>query len=875
MSKFVYNFKDGKHDMKELLGGKGAGLCEMTRIGLPVPPGFIITTETCHLYYVNGKNYPEGLAAQVDAALKELEDGMGKKLGDKEDPLLVSVRSGAAVSMPGMMDTILNLGLTDDSVKGIIAKTSNERFALDSYRRFIQMYSEIAMGLDHHDFEKMITETKKIRGIKLDFDMNVDELKGLIEKYKEFYKAQTGKDFPQDPKEQLWTAIGAVFKSWQNERALVYMKLNNIVGLKGTAVTIQSMVFGNMGNDCATGVAFTRNPSTGENKFYGEFLQNAQGEDVVAGIRTPESIEKLEAILPKCYKELVDIRNTLENHYKDMQDLEFTIQANKLYMLQTRSGKRTAQAAVRVAVEMVSEKLIDEQTALLRVDPIQLDQLLHKTLDPEEKKKAKAVAKGLPASPGAAVGQIVFTAEKAKDWKENGKAVVLVRKETSPEDIEGMNAAVGILTATGGMTSHAAVVARGMGKCCVAGCDGVYVQDDKADSCEIGGNKAKEGDWITIDGTTGEVFIGKLPTVDPELSGNFGTIMEWAGKYKKLKIKTNADTPRDAEVAKKFGAEGIGLCRTEHMFFEKARIKSIRKMILSDKLEERQKYLEELLHHQKDDFKGLFKIMDGMPCIIRLLDPPLHEFLPQEDNLQKEVATEMGISPEKIKEAVENLHEFNPMLGFRGCRLGVKYPEINHMQCRAIFLAALECIAEGHNPLPYIEVPLVGHIKELRLVKDIMEDALKVTGAKDKVKYKFGTMIEVPRGALTTDELAKECDFLSFGTNDLTQMTCGFSRDDVAKFIKYYLDKGIYPRDPFVAIDQDGVGLLMKISVDKARGSKAEIEIGICGEHGGEPSSVEFCHRIGLDEVSCSPYRVPIAKLAAAQAVIKQTQGKK
>lgn len=875
MSKFVYNFKEGKQDMKEILGGKGAGLCEMTRIGLPVPPGFIITTESCHLYYVNDKKYPEGLEAQVNKALEDLEAAMGKKLGDREDPLLVSVRSGAAVSMPGMMDTILNLGMTDDSVKGIIAKSSNERFGLDSYRRFIQMYSEIAMGLDHHEFEKMIVETKKVRGIKLDFDMNVDELKGLIEKYKAFYKAQTGEDFPQDPKKQLWTAIGAVFKSWQNERALVYMKLNNIVGLKGTAVTIQSMVFGNMGNDCATGVAFTRNPSTGENKFYGEFLPNAQGEDVVAGIRTPEPIEKLEAILPECYKQLIGIRKTLENHYKDMQDLEFTIQANKLYMLQTRSGKRTAQSAVRVAVEMVSEGLIDEQTALLRIDPAQLDQLLHKTLDPEEKKKAAVIAKGLPASPGAAVGQIVFTAEKAKTWKEDGKVVILVRKETSPEDIEGMNAAAGILTATGGMTSHAAVVARGMGKCCVAGCDGVYVHEDKSETCEIGGNKAAEGDWITIDGSTGEVFMGKLPTVDPELSGNFGTIMDWAGKYKKLKIKTNADTPRDADVAKKFGAEGIGLCRTEHMFFEKGRIKSMRKMILSDKLEERQKYLEELLQHQKDDFKGLFKIMDGMPCIIRLLDPPLHEFLPQEDNLQKEVAAEMGISPEKIKEAVVSLHEFNPMLGFRGCRLGVKYPEINHMQCRAIFLAALECIAEGFKPFPYIEVPLVGHIKELKLIKDIMEDALKVTNAKGKVNFKFGTMIEVPRGALTTDALAKECDFLSFGTNDLTQMTCGFSRDDVAKFIKYYLDKGIYPRDPFIAIDQEGVGLLMKISVDKARASGSEIEIGICGEHGGEPSSVEFCHRIGLDDVSCSPYRVPIAKLAAAQAAIKEAQAKK
>jgi pyruvate,orthophosphate dikinase len=875
MTKYVYDFKEGKQEMKEILGGKGAGLCEMTRIGLPVPPGFIITTETCHSYYANGKKYPEGLEEQVDKALANLEASMGKKLGDKNDPLLVSVRSGAVVSMPGMMDTILNLGLTDKSVKGIIAKTSNERFGLDSYRRFIQMYSEIAMGLDHNDFEKMIHETKKIRGIKLDFEMNEAELKGLIEKYKAHYKTKTGEEFPQDPKKQLWTAIGAVFKSWQNERAIIYMKLNNIVGLKGTAVTVQTMVFGNMGEDCATGVCFTRNPATGENKFYGEFLANAQGEDVVAGIRTPKPIQELEALLPEAYAQLMKIRETLENHYKDMQDLEFTIQEKTLYMLQTRNGKRTAQAAVRIAVEMVKEKHIDEQTALLRIDPLQLDQLLHKTLDPNEKKKTTAVAKGLPASPGAAVGQVVFTAEAAKAWKEDNKKVILVRKETSPEDIEGMNAAVGILTSTGGMTSHAAVVARGMGKCCVAGCGGVYVAEDKADSCDIDGNKIKEGDWITIDGSTGEVFLGKLPTIEPELSGSFATIMEWAGKYKRLKIKTNADTPRDADVAKKFGAEGIGLCRTEHMFFDKGRILTMRKMILAEKLEDRQRYLEELLPYQKDDFKGLFKIMDGMPCIIRLLDPPLHEFLPQDDKLQKEVADEMGISPEKIKAAVVALHEFNPMLGFRGCRLGVKYPEINHMQCRAIFLAALECIAEGVKPLPYIEVPLIGHYKELLLIKDIMEDALKVTGAKGKVNFKFGSMIEVPRGALTTDELAKDCDFLSFGTNDLTQMTCGFSRDDVAKFIKYYLDKGIYNHDPFVTIDQEGVGMLMKISVEKSRKTKPEIEIGICGEHGGEPSSVEFCHRIGLNDVSCSPYRVPIAKLAAAQAAIKESRGKK
>ena len=860
--------------MKELLGGKGSGLCEMTRIGLPVPPGFIISTEACHLFYECGKKYPEGMDAQVNKYLEELEHSMNKKLGDANEPLLVSVRSGAAVSMPGMMDTILNLGLTDKSVQGLIIKTKNKRFALDCYRRFIQMYSEIAMGLDHHEFEHLITETKKIRGIKLDFELSEAELNSLIEQYKNLYKVTTGEEFPQDAKKQLWTAIGAVFGSWNNERAIVYRKLNNIAGLKGTGVTVQTMVFGNMGDDCATGVAFTRNPSNGENKFYGEFLPNAQGEDVVAGIRTPKPIGELQALMPAAYEQLLGIRQTLEHHYKDMQDIEFTIQENKLYMLQTRSGKRTAHAAVKVAVEMVAEGLIDEKTAVLRVDPNQLDQLLHKNLDPKGKVEAKLLGKGLPASPGAAVGQVVFTAEDAKNWKEAGKTIILVRKETSPEDIEGMNAAIGILTATGGMTSHAAVVARGMGKCCVAGCGALYVKSDKIKACEIGGVPIKEGDWITLDGTCGEIFNGKLPTVEPELSGSFATIMDWARKFKKLKIKTNADIPRDAEVAKKFGAEGIGLCRTEHMFFEPTRILTMRKMILADNLEDRKKYLEELLPYQKEDFKGLFKIMNGLPCIIRLLDPPLHEFLPQEEKQQKEVAEKMNIPVEKIKAAVVALHEFNPMLGFRGCRLGVKYPEINHMQCRAIFMAALECIAEGFNPMPYIEVPLVGHVKELRLIKEIMEDALKVTGAAGKVNFKFGTMIEVPRGALTADELAKESDFLSFGTNDLTQMTCGFSRDDVTKFIKYYLDKNIYSRDPFVSIDQTGVGLLMQIAVEKGKKTNPHIEIGICGEHGGEPDSVEFCHRIGLNDVSCSPYRVPIATLAAAHAALKEEMKK-
>lgn len=875
MKKWVYNFHEGTQSMKETLGGKGAGLCEMTKIGLPVPPGFVISTDVCHEFYVLGKKYPEGLEKEVEKYLLELEKTMGKKLGDKADPLLVSVRSGAAISMPGMMDTILNLGLNDNSLEGLIAKTKNERFALDSYRRFIQMFSEIAMGIKNEFFEEIITEVKSARGIKLDCDLNVTELKTMIAKYKHVYKERTKEEFPQDPKKQLWIAIGSVFGSWNNDRAITYRKLYNITGLKGTAVTVQSMVFGNMGDNCATGVAFTRNPSTGENKFYGEFLPNAQGEDVVAGIRTPIKIDDLEKILPTAYKQLLGIRETLEKHYKDMQDIEFTIQEEKLYMLQTRSGKRTGHAAVRVAVEMVKEGLIDEKTAILRIDPYSLDQLLHKTLDPNAKKTAELLGKGLPASPGAAVGQIVFTAEEAMKWKEAGKKVILVRKETSPEDIEGMNAALGILTATGGMTSHAAVVARGMGKCCVAGCGALYVKDDKEKVCDISGKKFKEGDWITLDGSTGEVFNGQLTTMDPELSGNFGTVMEWAKKYKKLQIKTNADIPRDAEVAKRFGAEGIGLCRTEHMFFDKERILPMRKMILADNLEDRKKYLEELLPFQKEDFKGLFKIMNGLPCIIRLLDPPLHEFLPHEDKQQKECAEKMGISVEKIKSAIAALHEFNPMLGFRGCRLGVKYPEINHMQCRAIFMAALECIAEGFKPLPYIEVPLVGHIKELKLIRELVDDAAKITGAIGKVNFKFGTMIEVPRGALTADELAKDSEFFSFGTNDLTQMTCGFSRDDVAKFIKYYLDKGIYPKDPFISIDQTGVGLLMQICVEKGKKANPHIEIGICGEHGGDPDSVEFCHRIGLNDVSCSPYRVPLAILAAAQAALKDELKKK
>lgn len=874
MKRYVYGFTEGSIKMKDILGGKGAGLCEMASLGLPVPSGFIISAEVCEPFHNNGQKFPEGLEAEVSKYLSELEKRMGKTLGSETDPLLVSVRSGAAVSMPGMMDTILNLGLSDKSMMGMAAKTGNLRFALDCYRRFIQMFSEIAMGIDHNEFEHKITEIKSIRNIKLDTEMNEAELKDLIARYKELFRGVTKMEFPQDPKKQLWIAIASVFKSWQNSRAISYRKLFNITGLKGTAVTVQSMVYGNMGLNCATGVAFTRNPATGENVFYGEFLQNAQGEDVVAGIRTPLPIEELKKLIPSAFEELLKIRGVLEHHFRDMQDIEFTVQEGKLFMLQTRSGKRTAFAAVRIAVEMVSEKLIDIDTALLRIDPYQAEQLLHKMIDPKAKAKTKAIAKGLPASPGAAVGQIVLQAEEAKKWKEHGKKVVLVRKETSPEDIEGMNAAVGILTATGGMTSHAAVVARGMDKCCVAGCSDLYVESDHSKECTIKGKKFKEGDWLSLDGATGEIYDCQMPTVDPDFSGSFATILEWAKTKKRLIVKTNADTPKDTEIAKKFGAEGIGLCRTEHMFFDKARILVMRKMILSEKIEDRKKYLEDLLPFQKEDFKGLFKIMDGLPCIIRLLDPPLHEFLPQDDKLQQEVATQMGIPVLKIKETVAAMHEFNPMLGFRGCRLGVKYPEINHMQCRAIFLAALECKAAGLNPLPYIEVPLVGHVKELRLIRELADDAAKITGVNGKVDWKFGTMIEVPRGALTADELAKESDFFSFGTNDLTQMTCGFSRDDVAKFTNIYVEKGIYAKDPFVSIDQEGVGLLMKYCVEKARKVKPSIEIGICGEHGGDPDSVEFCHRIGMNDVSCSPFRVPIAIIAAAHAALKEKQKK-
>lgn len=867
--KYVYDFTEGKKDMKELLGGKGANLAEMTTLGIPVPFGFTITTETCDLFYKNGKKYPEGTDKQVDEKLALLEKKMGAKLGDSSNPLLVSVRSGAAVSMPGMMDTVLNLGLNDVVVEGMIKKTGNERFVRDAYRRFLTMFGNVVMGVGHHHFEEVLDKKKETKGVEFDTDLDAKDLKEVADEYKEMIKKETGKDFPQTPREQLQMSIDAVFGSWNNNRAILYRKLNDIKGLLGTAVNVQAMVFGNMGKTSGTGVCFTRDPATGENMFYGEYLMNAQGEDVVAGIRTPQKLETLDKVNPEAYKELCDIREKLEKHYKDMQDMEFTIQEGKLYMLQTRNGKRTAAAAVKCAVDMVEEGLIDKKTALLRVDPASLDQLLHKQLDPLAKAKHKPAAKGLPASPGAAVGEIVFDAEKAHEWAEEGKKVILVRTETSPEDLIGMNAAQGILTSRGGMTSHAAVVARGMGKCCVAGCGDVIVHEEKG-YFEVKGQQVKEGEYITLDGSTGELFIGQIPTVDPELSGNFGKLMEWADEVRKLKVRTNADTPHDASVAIKFGAEGIGLCRTEHMFFEGERIKAMREMILAGDLEGRKKALDKLLPFQKSDFKGLFDVMKGKPVTVRLLDPPLHEFLPKEEADIEELSKEMGVSAEKLKEKIEELHEQNPMLGHRGCRLGITYPEITTMQTRAIIEAALE--TKDEKLVPEIMIPLIGNVEEFKDQKSIViktaDDIIKKAGS--KMKYMVGTMIEVPRGALTADQVAKEADFFSFGTNDLTQMTLGFSRDDVGSFVPHYVEKGILEKDPFQVLDQTGVGQLVKMAVKKGRSVKKDLKLGICGEHGGEPSSVEFCHKVGLNYVSCSPFRVPIARLAAAHAALKE-----
>jgi pyruvate, orthophosphate dikinase len=871
VTKYVYDFSEGKKDMKELLGGKGANLAEMTNIGIPVPFGFTITTETCHEFSQSNK-FPEGMLAEVEEKIKLVEEKMGMKFGDPTNPLLLSVRSGAAASMPGMMDTVLNLGLNSTIVDGMVQKTGNERFVLDSYRRFIQMFGDVVMEVPHHNFEKILHAKKEEKGVKLDTDLTIEHLKELVNEYKAMVKETTEKDFPEDPMEQLKLSIEAVFSSWNNSRAILYRQLNDIKGLLGTAVNVQAMVYGNMGDTSGTGVCFTRDPATGENIFYGEYLMNAQGEDVVAGIRTPQKISQLNEVMPEAYSELVAIYKKLETHYKDMQDMEFTIQDCKLYILQTRNGKRTAAAAVKISVDMVSEGLIDKKEALLRIDPNALNQLLHKQLDPAEKVKFSAVATGLPASPGAAVGQVIFDSHKANEWAEEGKTVVLVRTETSPEDLIGMNAAQGILTSRGGMTSHAAVVARGMGKCCIAGCSDVIVHEAEG-YMEVAGKQIKEGEYITLDGTTGELFLDKIPTNDPELTGDFGTIMSWSDEVRKLKVRTNADGPKDATVAIKFGAEGIGLCRTEHMFFEGDRIKAMREMILSADLEGRKKALAKILPYQKADFKGLFEVMGDLPVTIRLLDPPLHEFLPKDAADIKLISEELNVSVEKLNEKIESLHEVNPMLGHRGCRLGITYPEITEMQTRAIIEAALEVKKEkGTNLVPEIMIPLIGNVTEYKNQKEVVvkiADAIISESGID-MKYMVGTMIEVPRGALTADEVAAEAEFFSFGTNDLTQMTLGFSRDDVGNFVPEYVKKGILEKDPFQVLDQTGVGQLVKMAVEKGRSVKSNLKLGICGEHGGEPSSVEFCHKVGLDYVSCSPFRVPIAKLAAAQAVLKE-----
>jgi len=885
MGKHVYFFGGGKADgnikMKDILGGKGAGLAEMTNIGIPVPPGFTISTEVC-VYYYRNNGYPEGLKEEVQEALKRVEELTGKKFGDKDNPLLVSVRSGARVSMPGMMDTILNLGLNDETVQGLMKQTDSPRFAYDSYRRFVQMYGNVVLGVEHDKFEEIINEFKEKKGVKQDIELDADDWKAIKDRYKELIKKETGHDFPENPEDQLWGAISAVFKSWNNQRAIEYRRINNIPDDWGTAVNVQTMVFGNMGEDSGTGVAFTRNPSTGENVFYGEYLMNAQGEDVVAGIRTPLPISKaqkqkedevsLEEAMPEVYKQLLDVRNILEKHFKDMQDLEFTIERGKLYLLQTRTGKRTARAAVKIAVDMVNEGLIDKEEAVIRITPEQVDQLLHPMIDP--KAEYEVIAKGLPASPGAATGKVVFTAEEAVEAKKNGEKVILVRHETSPEDVAGMHSAEGILTARGGMTSHAAVVARGMGKPCVVGCEEI-VLDYQAEEFRVKDRVIKKGDIITIDGTTGNVIPGDVPKIEASISGEFEKLMVWADEIRRLGVRANADTPHDAETARKFGAEGIGLARTEHMFFKEDRIPAMREMILADDLEGRKKALEKLLPMQRADFEGLFRAMDGFPVIIRLLDPPLHEFLPKEEDAQRKLAETMGVPFEKVKGRVEQLSELNPMLGLRGCRLGILYPEITEMQARAIFEAACNVAKEGVKVIPEVMVPLVGNVNEIKAQKEIItrvaEEVMNEKGM--KIKYMVGTMIELPRAALTADEIAKEAEFFSYGTNDLTQTTFGFSRDDVGKFVPMYIEKGILPNDPFRTLDQNGVGQLLKMGLEKGKKTRSELEVGICGEHGGDPASVEFCHRIGMDYVSCSPFRVPIARLAAAHAVIKEKRG--
>jgi len=870
--KYVYFFGGGKaegsKEMKNLLGGKGANLHEMTNLGIPVPPGFTISTEACVHYFKTGR-YPEGLKQQVEEAVRRLEELTGKKFGSTENPLLVSVRSGARVSMPGMMDTILNLGLNDDAVKGLAKRTGDERFAYDSYRRFIQMFGEIVMGIPHRVFEELLDKKKKGKGVNLDYELDADALKELVEEYKAKVRELTGKEFPQNPQEQLWMAIEAVFKSWNNKRAIEYRKLHRIPDDWGTAVNVQTMVFGNMGFDSATGVAFTRDPSTGEKVLYGEYLPNAQGEDVVAGIRTPKPISELEKEMPEAYKQLVEIFDRLEKHYRDMMDLEFTIEKGKVYLLQTRVGKRSARAEVKIAVDMVKEGLITKEEAIMRVDPKRVEQLLHPMVDPKAPKNV--IAKGLPASPGAASGKVIFDSEEAAELSEKGERIILVRDETSPEDIKGMARSKGILTSRGGMTSHAAVVARGIGKPCVVGAEEIEVDYEK-EEFRVGDVTVKKGDIITIDGSTGDVMIGEVPTIDPEFFPEFSELLEWADEFRWIGVRANADTPQDAERARKFGAEGIGLARTEHMFFEGERIYAMQEMILAKTKEEREKALSKLLPMQREDFKGLFKAMDGFPVTIRLLDPPLHEFVPKTEEQIKELSERTGIPVEEIKAKAEALREANPMLGHRGCRLGITYPEITEMQVRAIFEAACEAKKEGVKVYPEIMVPLVSVKKEIEIQKEIIDkiakDVMEETGI--EIEYSVGTMIELPRAALTADEIAEVAEFFSFGTNDLTQTTFGFSRDDVGKFVPKYIELGILEDDPFQVLDQRGVGQLVKIGIEKGRGTRPDLKVGICGEHGGEPTSVKFCHRVGMDYVSCSPFRVPVARLSAAQAVIEQ-----
>ena len=890
--KFVFSFgggkAEGKETQKDLLGGKGANLHGMTSLGLPVPPGFTISTEVCTYFYDNEKSYPKALEAQIKQALSKVEKQMGRKFGSRKKPLLVSVRSGARASMPGMMDTILNLGLNDETVQGLIEESKDPRFSYDSYRRFICMYSDVVLNIHSNQFESALEDMKHERGVELDTQLSAEDLQELVKKYKQIVRT-SGKKFPEDPWEQLWGAVGAVFGSWMNPRAITYRKLNDIPAEWGTAVNVQSMVFGNMGDDCATGVAFTRDPSTGQKKFFGEFLVNAQGEDVVAGIRTPqpinvesrqasaENLPTLQEVMPKAYAQLVKTYQKLEKHYRDMQDIEFTIERGKLYMLQTRNGKRTAAAALRIAVDMVRERLITKEEAIMRVQPEQLDQLLHPCLDPKAKKDT--IAKGLPASPGAATGQVVFDPDTAEKWvKELNRKVILVRVETSPEDIHGMSVAQGILTARGGMTSHAAVVARGMGKPCVSGCSAIKVSYSQ-NEFSVGNVTLKEGDYITLDGSTGEVIKGQVPTISPALNKDFQELMTWVDQVRQIDVRTNADTPNDSKVARGFGAEGIGLCRTEHMFFEADRIDAVREMILADTQHAREAALAKILPMQKGDFKGIFREMKGLPVTIRLLDPPLHEFIPHKDQELHELADKIGVTFERLKRKAETLHEFNPMLGHRGCRLGISYPEIYRTQVRAIMEAACELVQEeGFSIVPEIMIPLVGDWRELQFVREYcIEEAEQVIsefsakGGKKKIKiqYLIGTMIELPRAALTSAEIAEYAEFFSFGTNDLTQTTYGLSRDDSGLFLKDYIDAKIYERDPFASLDQLGVGRLMKFSIEEGRATRPDLKIGICGEHGGDPSSVDFCHRAGLNYVSCSPFRVPIARLAAAHAAIK------